>query len=404
MLSPAPSAANSVVIDALIIGGGLQGLLILDRLSAAGLSCALVTRSDLGVGQTLHSHGVLNAGFGMAGPEPVQLLQQVALPELARRGVSCYGEWVAILPPGVVDDGEIASPPGLDLHGGSLRPLPEVNVDKRALLEALARGWEERIVCGSVSAVQRSANGEVAAVEVARETTPSSVAFSPATVVIAAGAGSKALLRRLGADEGQLAMIKHRPVHVLGVRGPADVLPALDIVSLPDMFFVASHLTSGERTYYATPMQFDARPVDDVPDDARTEVDEGIVDRGWGLLFRLYPPLRSLPGLRFASYAGFRQDIGDSPGVPWCDRISSVPNLVAALPSGLLGAWPVAARALALAKEIVPASRPQPPIPAGGVGVQVGRNHEDGGGITWSSDPPGDRLPRYTSARAVGWP
>ena len=43
----------------MVIDGGVQGLLILDTLIAAGYSCALVTEGDLGAGQTLHSHGFL---------------------------------------------------------------------------------------------------------------------------------------------------------------------------------------------------------------------------------------------------------------------------------------------------------------------------------------------------------
>jgi glycine/D-amino acid oxidase-like deaminating enzyme len=52
-------------VDVVVIGGGVQGLVILDSLIAAGYSCALVTEGDLGSGQTLHSHGFLNTGFGL---------------------------------------------------------------------------------------------------------------------------------------------------------------------------------------------------------------------------------------------------------------------------------------------------------------------------------------------------
>ena len=54
---------ESVDIDALIIGGGVQGLAILSELRASGYSAALVTNSPLGTGQTLLSHGVLNSGY-----------------------------------------------------------------------------------------------------------------------------------------------------------------------------------------------------------------------------------------------------------------------------------------------------------------------------------------------------
>jgi len=52
-------------IDVLIIGGGIQGLVLLDELTRSGYGCALVTNADLGARQTLHSHGLLNSGSGL---------------------------------------------------------------------------------------------------------------------------------------------------------------------------------------------------------------------------------------------------------------------------------------------------------------------------------------------------
>ena len=118
------------------------------------------------------------------------------------------------------------------------------------------------------------------------------------------------------------------------------------------------------------------------------DVDEAFAQRGWDSLFRIFPALGSLPGLRFATYAGFRQDVGDQPGVPKCERMEAVPNVIAALPSGLLGAWPVAMRATALVAEITIEKRPQPTIPVAVMGARVGDNHEDAGGTEWSAEPP----------------
>ena len=398
MRSQGRPSNSAVPIDALVIGGGLQGLLVLDRLLSEGFSCALVTASPLGAGQTLHSHGVLNTGFGMAGPEPVRVLRQVVLPDLARRGVRTYGEWGAIVP-GLPPGGEVlAAPEGVELRGGAFLRLPEVNVDKRELLSALARGLEDHIVCGTVADVERAEDGGIRKLDVALATGSEVVAFAPAAVVVAAGTGSKALLRRLGAGEPQIEDLKHRRVHVLCVRGRSSALPVLNLVSPADHLFVAAHQHEDWRTYYATPMQFDAPHVEEVPDDASAEVDEAFVQQGWDALFRVFPPLGSLPGLRFAAYAGFRQDVGDQPGLPKCERMEAVPNLIAALPSGLLGAWPVATWTAALVAEVVREKRPQPAIPAT-MGARVGESHEDASGIEWSTDAPLVRWPSRADPR-----
>ena len=51
--------------DVLIIGGGIQGLVLLDDLTRHGYACVLATAADLGSGQTLHSHGSLNSGTAL---------------------------------------------------------------------------------------------------------------------------------------------------------------------------------------------------------------------------------------------------------------------------------------------------------------------------------------------------
>src|ERR1700687_4323742 len=64
---PPVNSATQAQVDVVIIGGGIQGLVALNALVDKGYSCALVSDGDLGSGQTLHSHGYLNTGFGMFG-------------------------------------------------------------------------------------------------------------------------------------------------------------------------------------------------------------------------------------------------------------------------------------------------------------------------------------------------
>jgi hypothetical protein len=175
-------------------------------------------------------------------------------------------------------------------------------------------------------------------------------------------------------------------VHVLCVRGPSAALPPLNVFSMPDMLFVAAHQQDATVTWYATPMEFGGPHVENVPDDAVAEVDEDFVERGWSVLFGLYPPLGALPGLRFSRYAGYRQDIGDTPGVSKCERMAAAPNVICAVPSGLLAAWPVAARGSVLVGEVIgQPGTPQLPIPGGGVGVRVGRGPVDADGFEWTT-------------------
>src|SRR5215472_1940877 len=84
---------DTSAVDVVVIGGGVKGLVILDTLITAGYSCALVTEGDLGAGQTLHSHGFLNTGFGLSGSELPAAAAKLVHPFLRARGVILTGNW-----------------------------------------------------------------------------------------------------------------------------------------------------------------------------------------------------------------------------------------------------------------------------------------------------------------------
>ena len=162
-----PGAANEeqtmrqrnadAAVDVVIIGGGVQGLVILDALIQAGYAPALVTEAELGAGQTLHSHGFLNSGFGMAGPAPAMAAQQIVHPFLRDRGVELRDNWVILPPPGDPGVPALAGLPPAALPAGfapalgeNARKLPDCSFNKRRLVEALSQGREDRIIRGSV--------------------------------------------------------------------------------------------------------------------------------------------------------------------------------------------------------------------------------------------------------------
>src|SRR5678815_3436014 len=89
------------VVDVVVVGGGVQGLLILDALIEAGYSCALVNEGDVGAGQTLHSHGFLNTGFGMSGAELPEAAAELVHPYLRAHGVALTSNWAILAPPGL---------------------------------------------------------------------------------------------------------------------------------------------------------------------------------------------------------------------------------------------------------------------------------------------------------------
>ena len=373
-------------IDVLVVGGGLQGLLLLDEFAMSGRSCVLVTNSDLGHGQTLHSHGLLNTGFGFAGPGLRTTRDQMVVPFLRGKGIQPYGEWF-LLTPDAVEVGESVSaenlPAGFDAGGTHVRRLRELNFPKRALVERLGHDHANRIVRGRIAEVRGA--GSIDRVLVEPEISGAKLVFAPAVVIAATGTGTKRFVSSLAGAAAQLSKIRHRRVHIICVRGPAGVLPEASLLSLTHGLNVVAHAHREVVTWYSTPFQDEDPNFDEAPDDAEAEVIPDVVADGLRRLQKLFPSIATRRELRFTAYAGYRQDIGEAVGTPACELVDGTTNLLMALPSLALNAWSNAKIAAAIVDEVAPHKVHQPDIPGGGVGVEVGRLREDRSGARWST-------------------
>ncbi len=373
-------------IDVLIVGGGLQGLLLLDELAVSGHSCVLLTQSELGVGQTLHSHGLLNTGFGFAGPGLRTTRDQIVVPFLQAKGIQPYGEWF-LLTPDAVEMGLSASaenlPAGFDAGGAHVRRVPELNFPRRGLVERLGRDHLNRIVRGRI--VEVSGAGTIDTVLVELEMPGAKQLLAPSVVIAATGTGTKRFVSSLADATNQLSKIRHRRVHIICVRGPAGVLPEASLLSLTHGLNVVAHANGDEVTWYSTPFQDEDPNFDEAPDDAEADIDPDVVADGLHRLQKLFPSLATRRELRFTAYAGYRQDVGETVGTPACELVDGTTNLLIALPSLVVNAWSNAKIAATIVDSIGPPKVHEVDVPGAGVGVRVGRLRKDRPGVRWST-------------------
>lgn len=148
---------------------------------------------------------------------------------------------------------------------------------------------------------------------------------------------------------------------------------------------LVAHGRPDNVTWYVTPMEFGGPSYDDIPEDAESDVDAAMVVRGRTALLSLYPGLPDVDGLRFGCYAGYRQDVGDIPGIRLCELVEGTENVIVALPSGLVGPWLNVIRISDLVAGLVEPSGSQPALPGGGVGVHVATPVEDRPDFAWTS-------------------
>lgn len=163
--------------DVLIVGGGIAGLWLLNRLVAEGYSVALIERGDLGGGQTVHSQGIIHGGtkYNLRGRGGDSTAALAAMPDTWRACLEGTGDIDLTAVPIVSDetylwsDGSFSSRLASFFASRSLRSevttlsaderppvfracsrgpvymLDECVVDVRALVDALARAHAERI-------------------------------------------------------------------------------------------------------------------------------------------------------------------------------------------------------------------------------------------------------------------
>ena len=389
-----------VAVDAAIVGGGVQGLVLLRELISAGYQSLLVTNGDLGSGQTLHSHGLLNSGMGLVTGGLQKELHKFTLPYLRGIGLSLYGDDRSFLlapdpvvaelaplweannyHPARADSSDL--PPGLESAAPVYR-VPAFNLDKRRMVAALSARHEGLILGGEVIEASKAVlvrargSGEIVSVE-AR------------SVVVAAGCGTKRLLRQVfGVEDAVLDRITYRKTHMICVRSPMGVLPDVGAVVSPELIIVGhpSPAPMGSAdplvTWYVTPANPAPASCREAPDDAAAEIDLPVVTSGIEALVRLVPRLSQDERVQATVFAGYKQDFDGQPTRRACEIVDGERNVIMALPSVLANAVPNAVDALSLIRQRLEAKSAVPEL-QGNTGVTVGQLNENADQMRWSN-------------------
>lgn len=242
-------------LDALIIGGGIAGLWILDELRRAGFACLLVEREALGAGQTIWSQGIIHGGLkytlgGLMNPSAEAIREMPSVwraclagerePDLSDAGggalrAPCCHLWRTAtlaskigmigaraglrVAPVVLDRGE--RPEILRNCPGVVARLDEQVIDPAAVLRALARRNAGRIVLGEVSSAR--SEGDRVRLRVARASHAALHESVARWLILCAGNGNAALRELLGLPAGRTQV---RPLRMVMARGGG--LPVLN--------------------------------------------------------------------------------------------------------------------------------------------------------------------------------
>lgn len=347
-------------LDVLVIGGGIQGLWLLNDLKAAGYAAALLERRTLGGGQTLHSHIYIHRGYLYREKELIGHLSGVT--ERWTRWIRRHKPPQAAGPsyfgfedPSQADRKlELWSSTGLEfekplegnrmpraLRGGVIRSVyktPEIGLMGESLISLLNGEVEPCITrIQEVERVSVTRDGRrVDEIEVSTASGP--VTFRPRALVLAAGAGNQALLdlmtsgahRMLGRVQGAQQI---RKAHMLVLKGPLE--PLTGVFDTGSLFMVARKAADGEMVWL----------ISDNRSESLFFVEDWLeYDPTWWLplvissLRRIAPrQLDSFDSLRWGVYAAPKAEGAARGGLPSEERIESygVENLWTVWPTKL---------------------------------------------------------------------
>lgn len=418
---------NQCKIDVLLIGGGIQGLLLLDILVAKGYKVGLVTNASLGHGQSLHAHGLLESGYTIPKPDLRASVVDDWLPYLKKKKVDIYGDWYMLMSDEQLrvfrlawENGgypyEIVPPnsiPSVYRKGDLFATGQNVNAvkikdycfPKRQLIRSFANSHAGQIVIGDIRdytfAVTSKAT-KIVTVEVQVHATNERIRFSPTYAVIAAGAGTPKLVNSiaaraeaLGGDGAKmraaLNSVTFHNLHMLTLRGSINALPNLSAFVPPKRLKIVSHLNdhhdgvtgkNDQVSWYVTNEPLTLINLADAEDSAKSVVDPKHTEEGFNQLFLLVPTIREQAKkgkIKFFVYAGCKQGIDGRVNVQYCEPVAGLTNVALALPSLAGGAWITAKKAVDLIQKAVK--------PTGNIEKVPGSGHAVVGNVTeYSND------------------
>jgi len=234
--------------DIVIIGGGIAGLWLLNRLRQQGLDVVLLESQALGGGQTIASQGIIHGGlkYALSGVLSPASSAIAGMPDRWRQCLAGEGDIdlrnTRVLAPhyfmwssggyrsrlktflgsktlrGRIDALSASAYPEF-LRGqalsGTLYQLTDFVVDTPSLVETLAAPHSERLfqVEKDKLKVQKSASGTIQRLHL--QTKNGSVSLSAQRYILCAGEGNGDLLAQIGVEQ---PVMQTRPLHMLALK------------------------------------------------------------------------------------------------------------------------------------------------------------------------------------------
>jgi glycine/D-amino acid oxidase-like deaminating enzyme len=259
------TAEQPILLDVLVLGGGVQGLWLLRDLTEAGYAAALLDPNPIGGAQTLHSQGFIHHGHAyphLDADAPQTFKRAVAkwtpllndAPEVVARDRAYVGFlaltnalfWQRSWMERTLRFASTPQPPGFPENTlERIYYTPQAQIRPGKLARHLATPFESAIGHGKVELVDLSRDDSRVDAVIAR-VADKRIKIQPSFVVLAAGAANEALVRLPFLLKVDLPPTHTRQSFVLAVRSEGPPLPEIALL-VPDLwlFIVAQRMDDG---------------------------------------------------------------------------------------------------------------------------------------------------------------
>ncbi|MBX7151877.1 FAD-dependent oxidoreductase [bacterium] len=265
---------NSFKCDAAIIGGGIAGLFILDRLKSEGYNAILLEKNSIGYGQTLASQGMIHSGikYRLDGSDPEISKQLVEVsqrwtdffsgsvqPDLSSSTVHSTKQYLWTknvlldklalkVVPMFMNKGahklpEAEQPPAFKLCGynNDVYEISETVMDVKSVCNYFFQKHFSSIYWGTADDFQLNSNGSIRSIQTDNITIEAGAFF------ISSGSANETFGKTLKL----LNIAQRRPLRQFMIRGKLPLLYGHCVTSQPKpLFSITSHPYKNETIWY----------------------------------------------------------------------------------------------------------------------------------------------------------
>lgn len=369
-----------------IIGGGAQGLTLLEYFQSKGISSVILTKSieDYPNSQSELNHGYMHQGYifpakGAIEPNLLEDWPETLLTNIKNQNQN--QNYTYLVGPSsflknftsLWDSNSIpykqAETPAYFKNGSSIEEMNFIEIDdftynKTLLLDSLGEKHSDKIFYGDINSIQHSENYN----EVEFSHNNETFHFRFNMLFLCSGSSNFNLVKQfIKPNEDVSGLQKCSNLHMLCIKGPKDIIPPNSVICWPKQLFIASHSIGDETLLYISIFNQEQNEAvkTDENEYPKNAVNNSIIQAAVQQFFSMYPLANeNKEKLQWNCYSAWKNDHPSFPAhfIPFCKNVE--PNVVIVNPNIVANIFRCAKLSMKLFSDMNFTAIEQPELPS----------------------------------------